>query len=256
VLRRPACYRAHLAQHLPGRQRERLDLGEVCARRRLLAAERGEPDVIPFERLEQRAHFVTRAAGVGVGLPQPGTGLGGLQVHEIQLPAAGQLVAVGIRLREVVEGVQEEHGDVGPDLAQHVDEHHAFGLEARRDARLFCRRQLPGGNAQSVVHVSISSRARRTASIASASLPAARAARARRSAAPRRAIGLTWSRAALTIIPAPAVKFVAGSITMKLPVPRSWSYGSKTIGRAVVTATRPIWFSTRPRLTSAETMRV
>ena len=43
---------------------------------------------------------------------------------------------------------------------------------------------------------------------------------------------------------------------MKLPVSRLSVYRSNTIGLPVVTVTEPIWFSTRPRLTSALTTRV
>ena len=83
-----------------------------------------------------------------------------------------------------------------------------------------------------------SSRALRTASIASASPePSARDARA----APRRSVWPTWRRwrTAPRIMPAPAVKFVDGSIRMKLPVLRLSAYRSKTIGRAVETVDRP-----------------
>jgi hypothetical protein len=45
------------------------------------------------------------------------------------------------------------------------------------------------------------------------------------------------------IIPAPAVKFVAESIRMKLPVSRFCPYGSKSSGRVVVMTALPISFS-------------
>src|SRR6185503_8602552 len=110
--------------------------------------------------------------------------------------------------------------------------------EARRDARRLRRgkrvaddrdRMLPqlglgvgsGKLGVDSIHDNISSRACRTAAIASSSEPAWRASLAIRSAADiGAATGLRPSRPGSVIIPAPHVNCVAGSIRMKLPVPR------------------------------------
>ncbi len=62
-------------------------LGEVRARRRLLTPQAGEPEVVPFERREQRLDLVLRAARVRARLPQARSGLGRAQVDQIQMPA-------------------------------------------------------------------------------------------------------------------------------------------------------------------------
>ena len=109
---RPGGERAHLAQDLAVRQRERFDLAEVRPARRLIAAQRREPDVVVRKRAEERLHLVARAARLGVLLPQARARLGRPQVHEVQSPPRRQLVAIRVGLVEVMDGIQEQHRDV------------------------------------------------------------------------------------------------------------------------------------------------
>src|SRR5262249_48953407 len=144
------------------------------------------------------------------------------KIHDAQPPPLRQLVAIGVGLREVVNGVEEQHRNVRTMGAEHVEHDDVFSLEAARDARRAARLERVG-NDRLRSHTSISSRARRTASTASVGLAAPRAAWARRSATPSRSMptaALASAERGRTIIPAPAVNEVIGSITMKLPVPR------------------------------------
>src|SRR4030095_7221142 len=52
-----------------------------------------------------------------------------------QPPTLAEFVAIGERLREVVERVEEQHRNVRTHFAKHVRQHHALGLEARGDTR-------------------------------------------------------------------------------------------------------------------------
>ena len=83
------------------------------------------------------------AAGLGaLGLPQARRSASfACRLIRFSPQRARQLIAIGQRLREVMERVEEQHRDVRPNLTQHVREHDALGLKARRDARRLCCRQ-------------------------------------------------------------------------------------------------------------------
>ena len=117
----------------------------------------------------------------------PGDGSAARSDHQVEAPGRRDLVAVAERLVEVMHRVEKQHRDVGPVLAEHVDEHHAFGLEAGRDARPPPPRsssRFDEVEGRVVAHVSISSSMARTASIAR--LVVGRRARRRAPAAPPR----------------------------------------------------------------------
>src|SRR5262245_23838203 len=107
----------------------------------------------------------------------------------------------------MVKRLEEEDRDILPRLAQHVRQDDALRLETRGEARRVRVRQRGGNHGARITHVSISSRALRIASAASSSDAARRARSANRSAAltGAKAIRAPCSRAAFTIIPAPAV---------------------------------------------------
>src|SRR5581483_6221810 len=111
-----------------------------------------------------------------------------------------------------------EHRDVRRRVHQQVREDDALRLEAGGDARrLRVRERLVDDR-----HDSSSSSASRSAALIGALTI------------------FTECTSGLVIMPAPAVKCVAGSMMMKLPVARFSVYGSNTSGRAVDTFTVPI----------------
>ena len=202
---------------------------QVGARRRLIAAQRREPDVVrlraPRTAARPCAARSTRRCSSATG---PTFGSAARRLTRFSSSARRHLVAVRERLRrsggtcrETAPGCPAAPAAAGPSRTTH------FGLKARRDGGLARVRELRGDQIDRLrrddrltrAHFRMSSSARRTASTASASVAAPRAICASRSAALGRASAaalLSWT--ALMIMPAPAVKFVAGSIRMKLPV--------------------------------------
>ena len=183
------------------------------------------------ERRKERPDLVAGAAGVRARLPETRLRFGGAKVHEVQVPACGELVAIGVGLGEVMHGVEEQDRNVGSNLPQHVQDDHVFGLEAARDARpawsprLSAITELPRRLELSVDDWSIMSGSPRALSGRPRVASASDAARARQSCQPLGGAS-AWPRPRrapeprFTIMPAPAVKLVAGSIRMKLPVAR------------------------------------
>ena len=120
----------------------RLDRFEGRPRRRLLAAQTGEPDFVVRQRAQQRLHFADLAALVRVDLIK--LAVQGLvlferrhrqNVHQVELPLARHAVAVFIGLPKVVPGLQKQHGNVRPHLPQHMEDNHILRLKAARQAR-------------------------------------------------------------------------------------------------------------------------
>src|SRR4029450_8713084 len=97
-------------------------------------------------------------------------------------------VAILVGISEVVHGVEKQHRNIGSGLPQHVQHHHVLGLEAARDAGGLGCVELSGDHECRIAHVSISSSTRRTASTASDSEAAMRAAFAKPPAAPAGAL--------------------------------------------------------------------
>src|SRR5262249_30335743 len=151
------------------RQAKWLDLFEVRAARRLIAAKRRKPDVVVLERREERADLVDVAARLGaLGLPQADLPLRSLQGDQIQVVALRHLVAVLERLREVVKRLEKQDRDIWSHLQQQIRQDDALGLEARGDRRLLCVLELfgdeIGGLGRQIgdaAHFRMSSRARR-----------------------------------------------------------------------------------------------
>src|SRR5258708_2259783 len=157
------------------------------------------------------------AAVVRARAPLARRGLGRAQIHEIQVPFAGDSVAVLVRLRKVVYRVEKQDGDVWPQLPKDVHEHDTLRLKARGHARPLGCCQLVHDERVGRRHRSSSANAARTASIAASSLDAPRANAASRSAASRRAGEARYAFAPRVTMPAPAVKLESGSMSRKLP---------------------------------------
>ena len=84
----------------------------------LLAAQAGNPNAIAGDRLEERLHLAQLAALVGRGLVEKavlglllGYGFRRQQIDQIQLPFAGDAVAIGIGLGKVIAGIEKENGN-------------------------------------------------------------------------------------------------------------------------------------------------
>src|SRR4029453_9571848 len=135
VLRRPHRKRAHFAERPSRRQTKRLHFGEIRPRRGLLTAQAREPHIVRVERRKERPDLVAGAAVVRARLPETRFRFGSAKIHEVQVPACGELVAIGIGLGEVMYGVEEKDRNGGATLPKHVQDDHVFGLEAARDAR-------------------------------------------------------------------------------------------------------------------------
>ena len=63
-----------------------------------------------------------------------GDGLLGREISHIQIPLLGHAIAIGVGFREVIAGVEEQHGNIRQTLAQQVEHDHVFGLKAAGDA--------------------------------------------------------------------------------------------------------------------------
>jgi hypothetical protein len=66
-----------------------------------------------------------------------------LDVDEIQIPHLGDLGAECHRFLEVEVGVEEQHGQMGMDLLQHVEDHETRRLERGRDRQWIDRLRCP-----------------------------------------------------------------------------------------------------------------
>src|SRR5258706_4889515 len=212
---------------MAARKTERLFLLKPRSCRRLLPAQSCEPGVVIGESGEQRLDLAEFAAAVGRRLIKDAEGgfligdaLRGLEISQLEIPLARKTIAILDSFREVIAGFEEQHRDVGPLLAQQVQQDHAFGLKAGSDARgarlgkHAGDERLGGGD-----HDSSGSPAGRPA--------------AGKIACPTR--------------PAAAVAFESRSINMKLPVMRFCAYGSMKSGLAAVIRTWPMSFMASPR---------
>ncbi len=63
-----------------------------------------------------------------------GDGLLRCEISHVQIPGFGHAVAIGVGFREVIAGVEKQHGNIRQALAQQIEHDHVFGLEAARDA--------------------------------------------------------------------------------------------------------------------------
>ncbi len=132
----------HLPEGLAGGQSVKLDLLEVPARGRLIAPQSGEPNVERLKGAEKRLDLAQLAAARGIGPVENAEcrlllryRLRGEDVDEMQRPFLRHPVTIFVGLREVITGVQKQHGHIRNPRAQQMQDNHIFGLKATRDAR-------------------------------------------------------------------------------------------------------------------------
>src|ERR671919_505177 len=87
-----------------------LDLLRVRARRALLAADAGDPGVVPRQRALERLDLADVAAAVGIGLPEPVGRVLGRERAQVEAVALDEPVARRVRLGE--EDVRVERDDL------------------------------------------------------------------------------------------------------------------------------------------------
>ena len=82
------------------------------------------------------------AAAAGIGAIQDsecgfllGDGLLRREILQVQIPCFRHAVAIGVGFREVVAGIEKQHGDFRQPLAQQIEHDHVLGLKAAGDAR-------------------------------------------------------------------------------------------------------------------------
>src|SRR5260370_3011425 len=127
-------------ERLAGWQSVKLDLLEVPARGRLIAPQSGESKVEGLECTDKRLDLAELAAARGVGPVENAEGrlllrdrLRREDVDEMQRPFLRHPVTVLVGLREVITGIQKQHGHIRNPRAQQIQDDHIFGLKATRD---------------------------------------------------------------------------------------------------------------------------
>jgi hypothetical protein len=112
------------------------ELRRVRARRRLVAADPGDPAVEVEERAVQRLELRLREVEVGLRVPEPVLDARALEPLDRRPVAALDLAPVRVRLREEVVRVDREDARLRLELEEHVEQHRLLLLEGagERDA--------------------------------------------------------------------------------------------------------------------------
>src|SRR5712692_808700 len=120
-----------------------LDAPRVRARERLLAADAADPGSEGLERALERLDLANVAAAVRIALPQVRAFVRVLlrdgddvRPDQLQAVALDEAVARLVRLPEEQLRVELDHGDVEPELRDHVHEHRRLLLPRAREAEL------------------------------------------------------------------------------------------------------------------------
>src|SRR5260370_3408952 len=115
----PVREEAHLPKRFARGETVKLELLEIFARGGLFAAQSSEPDVEWFQSAEERLDFAQLAAAGGIGLVKNAEcrllfldRLFREDVDEMQRPLLRHRVAVFVGLREMIAGIQKQHGHV------------------------------------------------------------------------------------------------------------------------------------------------